>query len=142
MKVDTKFLEKCLAGLVYSFTELQEMESNSKTYNTYRSATIKEFEITLEQSAKLLKKVLQVYFSGNGEVDKLTFKGLFRSAGEHCLLSIDEVERWCNYRDSRNKTAHEYGFDLAEKIMPLLPQFIVDVERLVKVIGERNAAEG
>ncbi|KEI35435.1 hypothetical protein FRA_34c06500 [Francisella sp. W12-1067] len=51
---------------------------------------------------------------------------------------VEEVERWFEYRDNRNLTAHDYGFDLAEKTLPLIPQFIIDVDRFIELIKIQN----
>ncbi|WP_203249934.1 nucleotidyltransferase substrate binding protein [Cysteiniphilum marinum] len=107
-------------------------------YDLYRSAVIKEFEIILEQSGKLLKKILLPYFHSKKAVDRLVFKDIFRYAGQHGLLNIEEVERWLNYRDNRNITAHDYGFDLAEHTIPLIPLFIEDVNKLIMVINNES----
>ena len=98
-----------------------------------------EFEIILEQSGKLLKKRLRVYFSSNKEADKLTFKDIFRHAGLHSLLSVDEVERWLRYRDSRNQTSHEYGSNIADEVLNFIEDFIQDSLHLIKVIDDFKA---
>lgn len=36
------------------------------------------------------------------------------------------------YRDSRNSTAHDYGEEFAESVLPLLPQFVNDAKALLK----------
>ena len=139
--LDVQFLERCNATLTEAYRLLGEAEVNSVHYDLYRSAIIKEFEVILEQSGKLLKKVLLPYFSSKNALDKLTFKDIFRYASTHGLLTLDEVERWLLYRDNRNLTAHDYGFDLAEETLPIIPEFIMDVARLIQVIKENNATK-
>ena len=133
-KVDTTYLKKCNLALQRASEELKNYDEDDFMYEMYRSATIKEFEIILEQSGKLLKKVLRAYFHSNKEVDKLVFKDIFRQAGLHSLLSIDEVERWLIYRDNRNSTTHDYGVDLANETLVLIEQFVFDVNKLIEVI--------
>lgn len=135
VKLDTSFLDRCIRTLEKAFNLLQQSDVESLDYDLYRSATIKEFEVILEQAGKLLKKCLKPYFHSSKVVDKMSFKELFRHAGNHDLLSIEEVERWLIYRDNRNSTAHDYGFGLAENTLPLLPQFIIDAQSLLKVIN-------
>jgi hypothetical protein len=65
-------------------------------------------------------------------------KQQFRHASTHGLISVDETERWLNYRDNRNNTAHDYGVDFANKTLVLLPQFIVDAQALQKVIRDNQ----
>lgn len=137
MVLDTTFYQRCIRSLEGSFERLQQVESKDDIlYDIFRAATVKEFEIILEQSGKLLRKCLVPYFHSPKEVAKLTFKDVFRNAGQHGLLATDEVRRWLEYRDNRNLTSHDYGLALAEKTLPLIPQFIEDARRLKDVIGK------
>lgn len=58
-------MERCIATVEKAFAELQKADPDEISYDLYRSATIKEFEIILEQSGKLLKKCLEPYFHSN-----------------------------------------------------------------------------
>lgn len=138
MIIDTSYLEKCINALEKAYENLLKFHSEDLEYEIYRSAVIKEFEIILEQSGKLLKKALKPFFHTSKAVDKLYFKDIFRQAGTHSLLDLDEVERWLTYRDNRNNTAHDYGQDLANNTLPLIKQFIIDSRKLVKVINSAN----
>lgn len=121
---------------------LKEEKSDHIEYEMYRSACIKEFEIILEQSGKLLRKVLRPYFHTSKEVDKLNFKEVFRHAVLRSLINNETCERWLEYRDNRNNTAHDYGVDFAEETLILLPQFITDALELAEIIKQQsNAAE-
>lgn len=53
-------------------------------------------------------------------------------------INTDYIQRWLIYRDSRNETAHEYGEDLAEKTIVLIPGFINDAKMLIGRIRESN----
>ena len=134
--IDTSYIRTCNQALQRAYTILKECEKDSIEYEIYRSAVIKEFEIILEQSGKLLKKLLRVFFHSNKEADKLIFKDIFRHAGLHSLLTLEEVERWLKYRDSRNQTSHEYGSYLANEVLDFIDQFIKDSNKLVKVIDD------
>ena len=103
-------------------------------YDIYRAACVKEFEIVSEQCAKLLKKSLLVFFASSKQVDALTYKDIFRHAAKHGLIGLDEVDRWLQYRDHRNQTAHEYGENYADKILLLVPQFLVDARSLLQAV--------
>jgi len=133
-KLDTSYLKKCNRALESAFQKLQGYSENDIEHEIYRSAVIKEFEIILEQSGKLLKKTLRPYFHSNKAADQLVFKELFRQAGLHSLISLEEVERWLQYRDNRNLTSHDYGEALANQTLVLIPQFIIDSARLIEVI--------
>jgi len=140
MHIDTTYLKRCILALDKAYNNLQEYSTDDIEYDIYRSAVIKEFEIILEQSGKLLKKVLKPYFHTSKAVDRLYFKDIFREAGLHDLLEIDEVQRWLEYRDNRNSTSHDYGEDLANHTLTLIKQFVIDANNLVKVI-EINASK-
>lgn len=99
-----------------------------------RAACVKEFELVLEQSGRLLKKRLAPFFASNLQADRLAFKDLFRHAARHGLMDPEAVERWLHYRDHRNDTAHEYGEDFAEATLRLLPAFIADASSLADMI--------
>ncbi len=135
--IDTSFLERCIQTLDKAFHLLQKVDTESLEYDLYRSATIKEFEIILEQSGGLLRKRLKPFFHSSKAVARLNFKDVFRHAGHHDLLPVEEVERWMIYRDNRNVTAHDYGLGLAEETLPLMPQFIVDAQSLVQAINKQ-----
>ncbi len=102
----------------------------------YRSACIKAFELILEQSGKLLRKGLKPYFHTSKEVDGLIFKDVFRHAVLRNIISDEACERWLQYRDNRNSTAHDYGVNFAEETVVLLPQFIADASALATAIKE------
>lgn len=143
MIIDTAYYERCIGTLQKAYTMLEEEKSETIEYEMYRSACIKEFEIILEQSGKLLRKVLSPYFHTSKEVDKLNFKEVFRHAVLRSLMNDETGERWLEYRDNRNNTAHDYGVNFAEETLILLPQFIIDALALADIIKQQNnAAEG
>lgn len=107
----------------------------------YRSACVKEFEIILEQSGKLLRKVLKPYFHSSREVDKLVFKDVFRQGVRRSMFTAETCERWLEYRDNRNNTAHDYGVNFAEETLTLLPQFIADAAALAQIIKQKSNAD-
>ncbi len=103
-------------------------------YDIYSAACVKEFELVLEQSGKLLRKRLANFFASNRQADRLAFKDLFRHAAKHGLIEPDATERWLRYRDNRNDTAHNYGEDFAEDTLKLLPSFLADARALADMI--------
>lgn len=136
MKIDVAFLERCIKALEVSLEMLNKSDPADIEYDVYRSACVKEFEIILEQSGKLLKKCLKPYFHSAKAADELYFKDIFRYAAKHNLITLEESERWLQYRDNRNTTVHDYGAGFAEETLKLLPQFITDAKNLVRVIRE------
>lgn len=133
-KLNLDYFVRCIATLERAFNALNEQPDDSDLYDIYRAACVKEFEIILEQSGKLLKKCLKPYFATPKQVDQLTFKDIFRTAAKHSLISLDGSERWLTYRDNRNSTAHDYGVSFADETLSLLPQFILDAYQLYETI--------
>ena len=141
MSIDTTFLRRCIASLERAVEGIERHEVDDDVmYDIYRAACVKEFELVLEQSGKLLRKRLAAWFASNRQTDRLHFKDLFRHAARHDLISPDSVERWLRYRDNRNDTAHDYGENFAEATLKLLPNFIGDARALADIIDRANDA--
>ncbi len=140
MTIDTRFLERCIKTLELGLQQLNEYDRDDIAFDLCRSGIIKEFEIILEQAGRLLKKCLKPYFHSARAVDELYFKDIFRQAGNHGLMTIEDVERWLIYRDNRNDTAHDYGKGFAEQTLTLMPAFIRDAHALVDLINRHDAA--
>jgi len=138
--MDTTYYERCIRTLDNAYSLLNAASPDSIEYDMYRSACIKEFEIILEQSGKLLRKILKPYFHSSKEVDKINFKDLFRHAVLHSIITDTTCERWLKYRDNRNSTAHDYGVNFAEDTLVLLPCFITDSMALAEVIKQQTHA--
>lgn len=136
MPINTDFLVRCINTLESAFEHLQQREPTDELYDIFRAASVKEFEIVLEQSGSLLKKRLKPYFASNRQADRLTFKNAFRHAAKHDLITVEACERWFAYRDNRNDTAHDYGEEFAETTLKLLPSFITDARDLARIIAE------
>lgn len=133
-EINTEYLARCIATLEKSYEMLQQAPKDSIDYELYRNSLVKGFEMTLEQSGKLLKKVLNPYFASKKSVDTLTFKDIFRQAHKHSLITEEETKRWMQYRDNRNSSAHDYGQAFAEETLSLVKKFLEDVKNLKKVI--------
>ncbi|MGI9274483.1 MAG: nucleotidyltransferase substrate binding protein [Endozoicomonas sp.] len=134
MTIDTTFYSRCIQTLEKACGMLESCTDGSIEYDMYRSACVKEFEIILEQSGKLLRKCLKDFVHSPKAVDRLVFKDVFRQAGQHGLLTLEEVECWLSYRDNRNNTAQDYGKKFAEETKALLPAFLVDAKRLEQAV--------
>jgi nucleotidyltransferase substrate binding protein (TIGR01987 family) len=134
MKIDTSFYERCINTLEKAHNLLVNANPETIEYDMYRSACVKEFEIILEQSGKLLKKILKPYFHSSRAVDQLYFKEIFRHAVLKSIITDEECERWLYYRDNRNNTAYDYGVNFAEETLQLLPQFIIDAGNLAEAL--------
>ncbi|MDR1123166.1 MAG: nucleotidyltransferase substrate binding protein [Elusimicrobiota bacterium] len=133
-EINTDFLNKCIATLEKSYKLLKKSKPDTIDYEMYRNSLVKAFEMTLEQSGKLLRKKITPYFPSKKAVDALNFKDLFRHASKRGLLSGDEAAMWFKYRDNRNNTAHDYGEAFAEETLSLIDGFVKSAKRLKKII--------
>ncbi len=134
-EIDTIYLRRCIKTLEHALAALRAQGSEDDIlYDIYREACVKEFELVLEQSGKLLKKRLRPWFASNRQADQLAFKDVFRHASKHGLIPADACERWLEYRDNRNDTAHDYGQSFAEATLELLPRFVDDARKVADVI--------
>jgi len=79
-ELNTDYFARCIATLEQAFNSLNEQPIESLSYDIYRAACVKEFEIILEQTGKFLKKCLKPYFASSKPVDQLNFKDTFRYA--------------------------------------------------------------
>ncbi|USD65095.1 nucleotidyltransferase substrate binding protein [Vibrio sp. SCSIO 43136] len=136
--INTDFYLKCIQTLEKAHTLTVQAQPDSIEYEMFRSACVKEFEILLEQSGKLLKLCLRPYLHSHSAADKLFYKDIFRKAAQFGLLSMEEVERWLEYRDNRNNTAHDYGVKFADTTLALLPSFIEDCKRLESLFRQQS----
>ena len=141
MNIDTAFLRRRIQSLELALGEIgKHQEENDFLYDVFRAACVKEFELVLDQSGKLLRKRLAAFFASNRQADRLVFKDLFRHAAKHGLMNPDAVGRWLQYRDNRNDTARNDGEDFADATLKLLPEFVVDAKALADTI--EAAADG
>ena len=134
MSINIEYLERCILTLEKAYMLIKSESEGSIEYEMYRNSLVKSFEMTLEQSGKLLRKRLIPFFATKKNVDELTFKDLFRHANKYSLITDDEAARWMKYRDNRNNTAHDYGRAFAEETLGLIDAFLTDVKHLKSVI--------
>ncbi len=94
----------------------------------------KSFEEAHEECGRLLKRRLREYFASNRQADRLHFRDIFRVAANHCLISLDEAERWLQYRNYRNSDENDECY--IENIKAALPQFVEDVKAIAQVVRD------
>lgn len=128
--INTDHFARCINTLDRAFKTIQTLSKDDDLYDIYRAACIKEFELILEQAGKLLKKKIKPFFANPKQVDELHFKDVFRQAAKYGLIEVEASERWFDYRDHRNDTAHDYGAALADQTLALLAQFIRDAQHI------------
>ncbi len=140
MSIDTTFLRRRVASLERAMERIDRVRDDDSMRALLRTACVREFELALDQSGKLLRKRLADWFASNKKADRLCFRDLFRHAARHDLLALDAVERWLSYRGNRDLEATGFGEGFADATMELLPSFVEDARTLADVID--GAADG
>ena len=59
MTINADYLIRCINVLETAFARLLEFQPGEVTYDIYRAACVKEFELVLEQSGRLLRMRLE-----------------------------------------------------------------------------------
>ena len=136
--IDTTFLERCISTLDKAYGLLKKAKNEEIDYDMYRSACVKEYEIILEECVKLLRKILKPYYHSSKAVDQLHFKEVFRQAALRSIITPKLCERFLEYRDNRNNTAHDYGVNFAEETLLLLHNFITDATDIAAAIRQQD----
>ena len=66
-----------IRSMIQALEGMANLTDDKVMYEIYRATCVKEFELVLEQSGKLLRKYLAAFSANNGEVDRLRFKDVF-----------------------------------------------------------------
>lgn len=130
-------LRRCVRTLESSLVLHQQAEPDSIDQEVFRNAIVKGYELTQETAFKLIKKALKAYGHGGRKLEMTPVKDLLRLAAVHGLMTLAEVERWFQYRDNRNNTAHDYGEAFAHETLRLIPSFLNDTTALANVLDTR-----
>ena len=93
-----------------------------------RAGVIQNFEFTYELCWKFMRRWLEVNL-GSVYVAGVSRRQLFRLSAEHRLL--DDVDRWMEYHDARNETAHTYDENTAEEVFETAHRFLYDAQELL-----------
>jgi hypothetical protein len=137
VELNTDHFLRCIQTLESSLAFYRKADPDSIEQEVFRNAIVKACELCQETFFKLLKKVLRAYGHGARQLDQTPVKQLLRMAATHSLLTLEEVERWFNYRDNRNNTAHDYGENFAQETLKLIPCLIVDLKQAEALFRKR-----
>ena len=130
--LNTDHLHNTLRALESAVVRYHQAVADSEVTDQeiFRMAIVKGFELTQEVCFKLIKRRLKDFGHGGRALETTPVKELLRLAGKHGLVSVQEIERWFDYRDNRNDTAHDYGEAFAHETLTLMPAFIEDARAL------------
>lgn len=104
--------------------------------DTVRAGVIQNFEFTYE----LCWKFIQRWLKENKHLEEAdlprTRKELFRMAARHGL--IDHPERWFDYGNARNITAHIYDANKARVVYEAATRFVADAKAFLDRLERMN----
>jgi len=94
---------------------------------TVRDGVIQRFEVVVDISQKLMKRVLQeIYHLEPARIAKSTI----REAATLALIA--DAERWIGHIDARNDTSHTYDSSKADAVFARILGFLPDARDLLK----------
>lgn len=120
-------LEKAYNTLLKCYNDY-EINKTSPLAEYICDSCVKRFEYTLETVWKLMKKYLKEQYSKTEE--ELTINNIFRFMEGYGFTN--SWLNWKNYYEKRNNTAHEYSLEKSRILLEIIPDFIADVEFLLK----------
>ena len=126
-------LEKSFGTLLKCHRDFDKNE-NSPFAEYIKDSCVKRFEYTLETAWKLMKKILIKKY-GKDEKE-LTINNIFRFMEGYGY--IEDWQKWKDYYQKRNNTAHEYNLEKSRELVCLIPDFLSDVEFFINSIKERQ----
>ena len=132
--IEYKHLEAAYNTLNECYNDYKTNQ-DSKFIQYISDSCVKRFEYTLETAWKLARKIfIQKY--GKTETE-LTMNNIFRFMEGYEYTK--NWERWKNYYQKRNNTAHEYDFVKSRTLISLIPDFLSDIEYFIdKLKKEKN----
>ena len=125
-ELDLTYLKNSLATLKECYSDYL-IEENPKIKVYIKDSCVQRYEYTYETAKKVMNKFLKKEFDKQ-EID-LTINNIFRSM--FGLGIIENFDNWCEYREKRNSTSHEYDNTLTFPILEIIPKFINDVDILI-----------
>jgi len=139
MKLDLSSLRKAVESLEKTLRVadddafMSRLEEDQK--QAVKAGVIQNFEFTYELCWKFMRRWLQVNL-GSVYVAGVSRRQLFRLSAEHQLLG--DVDRWMEYHDARNETAHTYDESTAEDVFDTAHKFLADSQKLLQALEARN----
>jgi nucleotidyltransferase substrate binding protein (TIGR01987 family) len=118
-----------------TLNEEKNPDNNKYTIQTLKAGVIQNFEFTYELSWKFIKRWLEQNL-GSTYVDGVTRRQLFRLSNEHIL--IDDIEKWMEFHNARNRTSHIYDEEIAEEVYKKAVEFISYAKDLKKKLEAKN----
>ena len=125
-----------IANAVARLEEAVERYRSDSADTVVRDGLVQRFEFTYDTATKALRRALESAADSPGEIDRLTFPALIRTAWEQGLVEAG-WPAWKFYRDMRNITSHTYDEDQARKVVAAIPDFLKEVQTVVRLLQQR-----
>ena len=88
---------------------------------------IQRFEYTYELCHQMLRRYLREASASPGEIDRMAFQDLIRTATQQGLL-LGDWPAWHRYRDLRARSSHTYRAETANAVVEAIPGFLAEAE--------------
>ncbi len=134
--IDTSGFRRCIGTLEAALEQFRREEQDETLRHVFNAACERQFELVLNIGGSLLRRRLGDLFTSSREADRLTFRDAFHHGAKHGLMSAEACERWLQYRDAHNASAHDYGERFAETALELIPAFISDARSLADAVED------
>ncbi len=137
VRVNVDSLDLSIQSLERVFGEMRKHEPGDYWYEICRPGCVQEFEISIEEAIRLLRRRLRPVTATRRQADDLTFRGTFREGLRAGLFDVATVERWFTYWDRHNEDTHGgCNMTRSDRIIELLPRFLEDIHALKDFIAE------
>lgn len=123
--------------LKYCWGVYEQKKSDVSIVDIIADSCVKRFEYTMETALKLMRKYLKLAYAKDDK--ELTVNNIFRLMAGYTLIS--DWESWKLYYAKRNDTSHEYNIAKARELLKILPDFIADVDFLIKSFDKAMLGE-
>lgn len=138
--METKFTRKLkdLEAALTNFRDALTLEPAlfpELVADNIKSGQIQKFEFTVE----LLWKTVQVFLFEVDGVDVVTPKSVAKEFVEAGYCDYETYELFIRAINDRNQLSHIYRQEMAETIRQRLPEYVLVVERVVRVMVEKLA---
>lgn len=120
-------LSKALTTLQESWTAYKNNQNEKPISDIIADSCVKRFEYTMETALKLMRRYLKLEYAKDDK--ELTVNNIFRFMAGYEM--IKNWENWKEYYAKRNDTSHEYNIEKARNLLPIIPQFIQDIDYLL-----------
>ncbi|MDR1114077.1 MAG: nucleotidyltransferase substrate binding protein [Candidatus Margulisbacteria bacterium] len=139
MELNLNELKKALAALQRAIKVTKKIETapaaDPAEIETLRAGVIQAFEFSYELCWKMLKRWLEINVSPDIVAGVVRIE-LFRRGAENLL--IDDVLKWMEFHDARNKTSHLYAQKTAEAVYQKAVEFLPYAQALLERLEKRR----